>query len=74
MGMCRPSKDELDALEELGNSGWNWDSLLPYFKKVRALYDFPTTLLLLTEFVERSLAVLELVSQRRCQVCCEAQS
>ena len=34
--MFRPSKEELDALEVLGNKGWNWDSLLHYTKKVRA--------------------------------------
>jgi choline dehydrogenase-like flavoprotein len=34
MGIFRPSKDELDAIEELGNPGWNWDSLLYYIKKV----------------------------------------
>ena len=62
MGMCRPSKDELDALEELGNSGWNWDSLLPYFKKVSLSNDISPMLFLLTEFIERSLAALELVS------------
>lgn len=32
--IIRPSKDEIDALEELGNEGWNWDSLLYYMKKV----------------------------------------
>jgi len=26
----RPTKAELDKLEELGNPGWNWDSLEPY--------------------------------------------
>ncbi len=31
--MFRPSKEELDALEVLGNKGWNWDSLLHYMKK-----------------------------------------
>lgn len=34
LGMFRPSKEELDALEVLGNKGWNWDSLLHYMKKV----------------------------------------
>lgn len=28
LGMVRPSKDEYDAIEELGNKGWNWHSLL----------------------------------------------
>lgn len=36
MGMFRPSKTEVDALEkDLGLKGWNWDSLLHYMKKVR---------------------------------------
>lgn len=34
LGMFRPSKEELDALEVLGNKGWNWDTLLHYMKKV----------------------------------------
>ncbi|KAL5513517.1 hypothetical protein ACEPAH_3916 [Sanghuangporus vaninii] len=33
MGMFHPSKAECDALEGLGNEGWNWDSLLHYMKK-----------------------------------------
>ena len=35
MGMFRPSKEEYDALEELGNPGWNWDEMLKYMKKVQ---------------------------------------
>ena len=33
--MLRPSKSEMDALEELGNPGWNWETMLHYMKKVR---------------------------------------
>ncbi|KAK0204100.1 alcohol oxidase [Desarmillaria ectypa] len=33
MGFVRPSKEELDAIEQLGNVGWNWDSLSAYMKK-----------------------------------------
>ncbi|KAK0433353.1 alcohol oxidase [Armillaria borealis] len=33
-GFVRPSKEELDAIEQLGNVGWNWDSLSAYMKKV----------------------------------------
>ncbi|PBK70772.1 alcohol oxidase [Armillaria solidipes] len=32
-GFVRPSKEELDAIEQLGNVGWNWDSLSVYMKK-----------------------------------------
>ncbi|KAL3296942.1 gmc oxidoreductase [Colletotrichum asianum] len=35
-GMCwtRGAAADFDAWEELGNDGWGWDGLLPYFKKV----------------------------------------
>ncbi|KAF8873116.1 alcohol oxidase [Infundibulicybe gibba] len=36
LGMFRPSKEELNALEELGNDGWNWASLFEYMKKARS--------------------------------------
>ena len=29
----RGRQDEFDLWERLGNPGWNWDSLLPYFRK-----------------------------------------
>lgn len=32
----RGSKSDYDGWETLGNEGWNWDSLLPYFKKVNS--------------------------------------
>ncbi|KLO19194.1 GMC oxidoreductase [Schizopora paradoxa] len=41
LGMFRPSKAELDALEALGNKGWNWDSLLQYMKKSEAFIPVP---------------------------------
>ncbi|OSD00955.1 GMC oxidoreductase [Trametes coccinea BRFM310] len=37
LGIFRPSKDEIDAIEQLGNPGWNWDSLLYYLKKSETL-------------------------------------
>ncbi|GKT47335.1 dehydrogenase xptC [Colletotrichum spaethianum] len=35
-GLCwtRGAAADFDAWEELGNPGWGWQSLLPYFKKV----------------------------------------
>jgi choline dehydrogenase len=36
-GMCwtRGSAADYDAWEALGNPGWGWHGLLPYFKKVQ---------------------------------------
>lgn len=33
MAYLRPSAADYDAWEELGNRGWGWKGLLPYFKK-----------------------------------------
>ncbi|KAK0658681.1 putative GMC oxidoreductase [Cercophora samala] len=33
MGCDRGSKADYDAWEELGNHGWGWNGMLPYFKK-----------------------------------------
>jgi choline dehydrogenase-like flavoprotein len=30
------SKAEYDALKTLGNTGWDWDSMVPYFKKAQS--------------------------------------
>lgn len=37
--MCwnRGGADDYDAWEALGNPGWGWDGMLPYFKKVNHL-------------------------------------
>lgn len=32
-----PSKAGFDAWESLGNDGWNWDVLAPYFRKMHTL-------------------------------------
>jgi len=38
-GMCwtRGGQADYDAWEALGNPGWGWDGMLPYFKKVGQL-------------------------------------
>lgn len=33
MQWTRPNKVDIDNWERLGNPGWTWDNLLPYFKK-----------------------------------------
>lgn len=33
MVYSRAQKSQIDAWEKAGNNGWNWDTLLPYFKK-----------------------------------------
>lgn len=37
----RPSKEEIDAIESLGNPGWNWENILHYMKKSEHL-EIPT--------------------------------
>lgn len=34
MFFARGARADYDAWEQLGNPGWGWDGLLPYFKKV----------------------------------------
>ena len=34
----RAQKAQIDAWERLGNAGWNWESLLPYYKKAENLH------------------------------------
>ncbi|KAE9406056.1 GMC oxidoreductase [Gymnopus androsaceus JB14] len=42
LGLFRPSKQEMNALEALGNPGWNWESMLHYMQKSETL--LPPTL------------------------------
>lgn len=41
MTYVRGNKAEFDAWEELGNTGWNWETMLPYFKKAEN-YSIPS--------------------------------
>ena len=41
LSLQRASKIDYDNWEELGNPGWNWEGLLPYFKKAES-YFLPT--------------------------------
>ena len=73
MGMFRPSKTEIDALEDLGAKGWNWESLLYYMKKVKSApyfqgYDSPHT----NHLTERNLSTQRYSRRRSTQVRSEA--
>ena len=38
MVWSRGGKDDYETWEALGNPGWGWDGLLPYFRKVMNLH------------------------------------
>ncbi|TQS33936.1 hypothetical protein Golomagni_05704, partial [Golovinomyces magnicellulatus] len=38
MTYIRGDKAQFDAWEKLGNPGWNWNNLLPYYEKVERLF------------------------------------
>ncbi len=44
MVWSRGGADDYNAWETLGNPGWNWDALLPYFMKVRIPKHFSLSL------------------------------
>lgn len=44
----RGSAGDYDAWEKLGNPGWGWNGLLPYFKKVVSFSSFLLLALILT--------------------------
>lgn len=39
----RGSAEDYDSWEELGNPGWGWKGLLPYFQKVQPVHAFVLT-------------------------------
>jgi choline dehydrogenase-like flavoprotein len=41
MTYVRAEKAQIDSWEAIGNTGWNWESLLPYYKKSER-FDAPT--------------------------------
>ncbi|KAF9018250.1 alcohol oxidase [Hymenopellis radicata] len=41
LGFVRPSKEEFNVLEEFGNTGWNWESMLHYMKRSERLQSLP---------------------------------
>jgi len=41
----RPSKNDMNALEKLGNKGWGWEDMLPYFMRVRLTLASRTSLI-----------------------------
>ncbi|KAF2736019.1 putative choline dehydrogenase [Polyplosphaeria fusca] len=43
MTWTRGNKQDYDAWEELGNAGWGWDSMLPFFKKTESLHQSSVT-------------------------------
>ncbi|KAK3368339.1 GMC oxidoreductase [Podospora didyma] len=38
MAVERGAREDYNAWEELGNSGWGWDGLLPYFRKSSSIH------------------------------------
>lgn len=38
MTWTRGNREDYDAWEELGNKGWGWDGMLPFFKKTETLH------------------------------------
>jgi len=41
MTYVRAEKAQIDAWEQIGNPGWTWDGLFPYYKKQED-FDYPT--------------------------------
>ncbi|KLO19195.1 alcohol oxidase [Schizopora paradoxa] len=43
LGIFRPSKEEIDSLEKLGNKGWNWESILHSLKNSESPVPYEAT-------------------------------
>ncbi|THU87441.1 alcohol oxidase [Dendrothele bispora CBS 962.96] len=41
LAVVRPTREEIDAFQKLGNPGWNWENVLSYMKKSEHLYTPP---------------------------------
>ena len=39
MAYIRPQAEDIDLWEKLGNTGWSWEELRPYFLKTERFYD-----------------------------------
>ncbi|KAE8382975.1 alcohol oxidase [Aspergillus bertholletiae] len=37
MAYCRPAAEDIDLWEKLGNKGWSWNELMPYYLKTQKL-------------------------------------
>ncbi|KAB8067049.1 glucose-methanol-choline oxidoreductase [Aspergillus leporis] len=37
MAYCRPAAEDIDLWEKLGNKGWSWNELMPYYLKTQSL-------------------------------------
>ena len=57
MALVYPSKQSIDAWETLGNEGWNFDALSPYYRKYSTYNEpsKPTAEALATAYIEPSL-------------------
>ncbi|KAK4505388.1 hypothetical protein PRZ48_003351 [Zasmidium cellare] len=51
------SKSDLDIWRDLGNPGWGWDDIIPYFQRIERMHlpSDPTRTALSTEYIQPSL-------------------
>lgn len=62
-GMCwtRGGSADYDAWVALGNPGWGWNDLLPYFKRVRAPLFFVGSLLIIYSTRPRTIPTMPML-------------